>query len=428
MTIARFSFLFSLTLGCLELNYGWGGSAGDGSGGVGAGAGAATGGSAGMPTSGGGGSGGSGGAPCVPTEETCNGLDDDCDGVADEPDSGSGEACGCTWLTWSDRLYAACTTVGDFDQLTCPAGTDLVVLGSAEEQAALYVLVPDLGTAAFIGLRQDDDAAQTAVGWRWVGRENGALVKRDGPLPPWSSDQPNDRAPQVENEPVALEDGRENCGFLFRTPSGEETMTDGACSGPGVTRVLCEQQPDNCSSGVACHGVLGCPGVLDCTMPEGERCVPSPSEELCNGFDDNCDGVLDDPVCGCVTFTDDSTGRAYKRCLASVVIEAAACGPGFRLAAPGSESELMFLEESEAGFEGHHVGIVQRLGSMASEDGWALLDGTPIPATFWSDSEPNEGGLGKESDLQNCARLTALGLRDGECGSQQNGYFCEQIP
>ena len=425
MTIARFSFLFSLTLGCLELNYGSGGSAGDGSGGVGAGA--ATGGSAGGPTSGGGGSGGSG--PCMPSRETCNGLDDDCDGIADEPDSGAGEACGCTWLTWSDRLYAACTTVGDFDQLACPAGTDLVVLGSAEEQAALYVLVPDLGAAAFIGLRQDDDAPQTAVGWRWVGRDNGALVTRDGPLPPWSAGQPNDRAPLIETEPVSLEDGRENCGFLFRTPSGEETMTDGMCSGPDVTRVLCEEQPDDCSSGVACRGVLGCPGVLDCTMPEGERCVPSPSEELCNGFDDNCDGVLDDEVCGCEAFTDPGTGRAYKGCSASVLIDGAACGPGFRLAAPGTADELTFLAGMGAGEgDGKHVGILQPLGSMEVEEGWALLDGTAVPSTFWSMKEPNEGGLGAEDDLQNCARLTALGLRDGECNSQMNGYFCEQIP
>lgn len=364
----------------------------------------------------------------MPSEETCNGLDDDCDGVADEPDSGSGEACGCTWLTWNDRLYAACTTVGDFGQLACPAGTDLVVLGSVEEEAALYVLVPDLGTAAFIGLRQDDDAAQTAVGWRWVGRDNGELVTRDGPSPNWGVGQPNDRAPLVENEPVALEDGRENCGFLFRTPDNDETVTDGICSGPDVTRVLCEEQTDDCSSGAACRGVLGCPGVLDCTMPAGQRCVPSPGEELCNGFDDNCDGVLDDEVCDCQPFTDRGTGRAYKRCSASLLIEDAACGPGFRLASPGTEGELLFLEESDAGIDGHHVGILQPLGSTKSFEGWALLDGTAIPLTFWSMNEPNEGGLAKESGLQNCGRLTALGLRDGECDSQMNGYFCEQIP
>ena len=91
----------------------------------------------------------------------------------------------------------------------------------------------------------------------------------------------------------------------------------------------------------------------------------------------------------------------------------------------------MFLEESEAGIEGKHVGIVQPLGSSDVLDGWALLDGSSIPTNAWFKDEPNDGDTTMpptETDRQNCARLTVLGLRDGECDSQMNGYFCEQIP
>ncbi len=54
------------------------------------------------------------GAPCVPTAETCNGLDDDCDGLIDDGDPGGGVAC-----TAPDRCPGAFTcAVG----LTCVSG------------------------------------------------------------------------------------------------------------------------------------------------------------------------------------------------------------------------------------------------------------------------------------------------------------------
>jgi hypothetical protein len=413
-----------MLFGCLEVRFGAvdGGAGGSASGAGGAGAG---------PSSVGG-AGGAGGGPCVPSEELCNGLDDDCDGIADEPDSGAGDLCGCTWLTLGERLYAACDSSGDFDRLRCPTGMDLVVLGSAEEQAALFVLVPVPDTAAFLGLRQDDDASHPAVGWRWVGREGDAWVTRDGAAPLWGLDQPNDRAHLVETEPVSLEDGQENCGFLYRAPDGSESLTDGACVGPAVTRVLCEQQPDDCISGAPCRGALGCPGVMDCSRAEGERCVPSARQaELCNGFDDDCDGVLDDEVCDCTSFSDPATGRSYKLCTTEVLIEDAACGPGYRLAAPNSDAELALLADQDLGFLGHHLGIVQPLGSSAVDVGWTLLDGTPIPPAWWSSGEPNDSDVEapiEEAGVENCARLLDAGLYDNGCTSDPRGFLCEEIP
>lgn len=417
-----------MLIGCLEVRFGAvdGGAGGSASGAGGAGAGA------GLPSVGGAdGAGAAGGGPCVPSEELCNGLDDDCDGIADEPDSGAGDFCGCTWLTLGERLYAACDSSGDFDELRCPTGMDLVVLGSQEEQTALFVLVPVSETAAFVGLRQDDDASHPAVGWRWVGHEGDAWVTRDGAAPAWSAGQPNDRL--VATEPVSLEDGEENCGFLYRAPDGSEALTDGACVSPAVTRVLCEQQPDDCVSGVPCRRELGCLGTLDCSREDGDRCVPAavPLTELCNGFDDDCDGVLDDEVCDCTNFSDPATGRSYKLCTTEVLIADAACGPGYRLAAPNSEAELALLAGRDLGFVGHHLGIVQPLMSNAVDAGWTLLDGTPFPSAWWALGEPNDADVEEpveESNEQNCARLSAIGLFDNGCTSEPRGFLCEQIP
>ncbi len=78
MAFLRFGVLCLALVGCgarssLPVD-GDGGSTSNG------GAGSASGGSA----SGGGDVGGAGGGPCVPTEEVCNGVDDDCDGAIDE--------------------------------------------------------------------------------------------------------------------------------------------------------------------------------------------------------------------------------------------------------------------------------------------------------------------------------------------------------
>jgi hypothetical protein len=420
------SLVVSVAIGCLEVQYGAGGAGGEG-----AGAGPTAGSSAGAGSSTGG-AGGFGGVACAPAMEVCNGLDDDCNGVADEPESGFGDACGCTWLTLGSRLYAACDAMGDFDTIVCPLGTDLAVLGSPDEQAALFELIPLPDSALYLGLRQDDDASHPAVGWRWVGRDGPRLITRDGPLPPWSTGQPNDRAPTANTEPVYLEDGQENCGFLFRTPSGAETMTDGACVGLATTRALCEQQPDDCVSGATCRGELGCPGLLDCSKPQGQRCVAAPQTESCNGFDDNCDGALDDDVCGCVAFTDPS-GRAYKSCTASLLIESAPCGAGFRLAMPETLEERAFLSDNAplAG-EGFHIGLLQPLGSPSVAADWSFLDGTPLGTVLWTPSEPNDGDVDPEpvieDDEQNCARLTNVGLRDAFCDLDTGGFFCEEIP
>ena len=67
-----------------------------------------------------GGLGGGSGSACTPTDEICNGLDDDCDGAIDQGACGAGEACfmasmcasgTCAWIYGG--TYAACAEVTD---------------------------------------------------------------------------------------------------------------------------------------------------------------------------------------------------------------------------------------------------------------------------------------------------------------------------
>ena len=133
--------------------------------------------SSGGGTSGTGGAGGSGGGgPCVPTTETCNGADDDCDGIVDEPaGSAVGPACGCTWSTYAGKLYALCPTTTGVAQ-SCPGGTDLVVLEDAAEQTFVTGLFTSVhGTTtygfAYVSLVQSPSSNDRVGGWAWVGGE-----------------------------------------------------------------------------------------------------------------------------------------------------------------------------------------------------------------------------------------------------------------
>ena len=79
------------------------------------------------------------------------------------------------------------------------------------------------------------------------------------------------------------------------------------CGGPEPTTELCNGFDDDCD-GVVDDGVAGvgkacdtgmpgvcANGVTVCSGKKGYLCDgPEPSEELCNGFDDDCDGVADD--------------------------------------------------------------------------------------------------------------------------------------
>ena len=148
-------------------------------------------------TTGSAGTAGSGGEGCVASLETCNGADDDCDGLTDEDDPAAGLPC--------DTGLAAPCSVGT---LRC-------------QQGALHCAVPQGATETCNGL--DDDC-------------NG--------------------------------------------------LTDDGDPGGG----------DLCDTGLP--GACG-PGVLHCVPPGVLSCVaPGPVQETCNGADDDCNGVVDDPpVC-----------------------------------------------------------------------------------------------------------------------------------
>lgn len=366
------------------------------------------------PTSGGGGAGAVGGVGGS-SEEICNGLDDDGDGIADEPPTGEGPFCDCEWLTFEGALYAACPTPAVLDEVTCPAGMELVVLQSAAEQEALGKLIPP-EASGYTGLRQEDGASNPRAKWSWVGRI--------GMPPAWGTNQPNDAGPFTE----PVEGDRQQCGFLFRSSADVYSLADGACSGETLTLAVCEaSRTPLCVPGAPCTLGSGCNGVFTCS--EGEPvCAPVPASSTCNGLDDECDGEIGDDDCGCnVVFG--PIGRQYKTCAKLARPADAECGEGFRLANPTTSEEFAFLESISfaPGTMGERwIGVFQIVGQATPDTGWITLDGTPVLPGAWESGEPGDAD-GVEDGTQDCGYMNVGGLRDGDC-STPRGALCEEVP
>ncbi len=243
----------------------------------------------------------------VPQEETCNGLDDDCNGQVDE--GAQSETCGVgacarTTLTCEGGVPQTCVP-GDPTTETCN-GIDDDCDGEIDEgceclDGATQPCFP--GTPEHRGVGVCADGTQLCVAGKWA-----ACV---GAVMPGA---------EVCN---GLDD---DCNGMLDDgdPEGGETCDTGqlgAC-GVGVSecvlgQVVCNQtaQPqaetcngidDDCNGetdeadpalGIACQtGMPGvCEGGVQACVGGTLQCVPvvMPSAEQCNGIDDDCDGVPD---------------------------------------------------------------------------------------------------------------------------------------
>ena len=216
------------------------------------------------------------------TEESCNGLDDNCDGLIDNKDA-TGAKLSRTYYAGPDSTLDAVTKL---PIPVCSTGvqTCAAVIGSGSP--IWTVTTPDVEPTTEACDGKDNDCEGTVDGVAGV-----KMVQACWPAPPYTAAQRN----------VGIcRDGTAACNAALN--SG--TASWGSCTN-AITPIseLCNGKDDDCNGIVDDMGILPACGYGRCTVQTSQcvagvaqNCTPDTSQvrtEVCNGVDDDCNGTID---------------------------------------------------------------------------------------------------------------------------------------
>ncbi|APR85550.1 Hypothetical protein A7982_10899 [Minicystis rosea] len=253
---------------------------------------------------------------CTPSAEVCNGVDDDCNGMIDDNPIDANQPCGFTIGECSPGI-----TVCNNGTLGCAGGIGPQTETCNGLDDDCDGVVDGMTTSCYSG-----PAGTVGVGVCHAGSQACTAVLGSGmpsfgpcigevkPSAEICDGQDNDCNGVVDDK---VSDGLgHNTGdtcCLFGNKCGTGVCTAGTyvCAGSqvvcnggvGPSLELCDGLDNDCNGvvddvpgkGTPCALAGGCPGVLDCQMGVGLVCVAAAAGiEICNGIDDDCDGSIDE--------------------------------------------------------------------------------------------------------------------------------------
>ncbi|MDP2309909.1 MAG: MopE-related protein [Pseudomonadota bacterium] len=360
-------------------------------------------------------SGDSGDTGCVPTEERCNGADDDCDGAIDElfdldADGFLADEAAC-------RALGAPVDCDDLDAAVNPAATERCGDGIDQDCSGAADDGPDADGDgahacddcddadgfAFPGAAEAcnglDDDCDGAIDQAWDLDGDGSARCPDA-LPGEGDCDDTDpaRAPTLpelcnnvdDNCDSVVDEGFDADGDGWRTCRGD--CDDADASAYPTAEERCDGVDNDCDAATTEHLDLDLDGLTLCDGDcDDTSAVALPGGvEVCDGLDNDCDGRVD-PLAECWSCVD--AGGGYSACALSTTWSGAseACatfGAHLAVAADAADNAII------GGIARDVLGSSAWFGltDLATEGVWAYEDGTVAPFTQWWSGEPNDSG------------------------------------
>jgi len=347
--------------------------------------------------------------------ETCDGLDNDCDGQVDGIVQECNTACGPGLRTCENGRWGDCDAQAPLPE-SCN-GEDDDCDGRIDED------IPPQACNTACG-----PGTATCVGGEWVNCTARQPVPEecDGLID-------DDCDGQIDEGCVCTEGDTRQCGSAVGTcRKGVQTCTNGSwgdcVGGVGPVAEVCDGKDNDCDGTVDsftrdCSTNCG-PGTQVCLNGEWRACnAPQPSNETCDGEADDCDGQIDEGLtrdCSndCGDGVETCVDGDWEGCTARQPTVGDACGDGIDGDCDGETDEGCVCENGDTQVCGVNRGECTQGEQTCANGVWGECVGGRQPQVEQCDGKDNDcDGQTDEGTSQACENDCGQGVRecvDGE--------------